>query len=271
MFKHGVVFSPCPEGEAAAPGDPRHTGDIQGHRDFLIKEYQLTREAFRQADKDVRSNFHPMNGDVALAIMDQPTTQALGGLVVIDHYVLSPEKLAQDIKAIAAQSGGQVILGEFGAPIPDIHGSLSPIEQAAWVNQALTQLAPLPELVGVNYWVNVGGSTQIWDISGAPRPAVSVLSSFFRPSQVRGLVTDQFSRPIAQAQVSSEDKTVYTNSQGQFTLPYLFSSPQLTVSAAGFADQTLTSVSPSLQVTLTRAKSNLWLDFLTLLHRLFKF
>ena len=63
-----------------------------------------------------------MNGDVAKLVMDKQTTASMDGIVVIDHYVATPEQLALDIRRIAEGSGGNVVLGEFGVPIPNIHG-----------------------------------------------------------------------------------------------------------------------------------------------------
>src|SRR5258708_15771982 len=104
-----------------------------------------------------------MNADVARAVMDQQTTQALDGIVVIDHYVLTPQQLADDVSAIAAQSGGQIVLGEFGAPIPDIQGQMTNEQQAEWIQQSMQMLSGVNKLIGVNYWVNKGGSTALWN------------------------------------------------------------------------------------------------------------
>lgn len=180
LFEDGDVFSGCPECENGGPGDPRRTGDVQGHRKFLIDEYQVTKAAFSQIGKKVASNYDSMNADVARAVMDKETTQALDGLVVIDHYVSSPEKLVSDIRDIAGQTGGRVVLGEFGVPIPDLNGKMTEQEQAAWLEKAFSQLIQMDEVAGVNYWVNVGGSTQLWDHTGKPREAVSVITTYYR-------------------------------------------------------------------------------------------
>jgi len=58
-----------------------------------------------------------MNADVARAVMDKPTTQALDGVVVIDHYVLTPEQLADDVASIANQSGGKIVPLENLVPL----------------------------------------------------------------------------------------------------------------------------------------------------------
>lgn len=179
LFESGDVFSACPECENGGPGDPRTTGDVTGHRQFLIDEYNVTTEAFKQLNKDVISNYLSMNADVAKLVMDKETTKAVGGIVTIDHYVASPAQMITDIRQIAKDSGGQIVIGEFGAPIPDLHGDMSESEQAAWINNVLTRLSKEKEVVGVSYWVNVGGSTELWDSKGKSRQAVAIVSSHY--------------------------------------------------------------------------------------------
>ena len=90
IFEDGDIFTSCTECENGGPGDPRATGDITGFRNFLIEEYQVTKDAFEKINKKVDSNFYSMNGDVAYLIMDKDTTEKLGGVVVMDHYVERP-------------------------------------------------------------------------------------------------------------------------------------------------------------------------------------
>ncbi len=237
LFQNGDVFTSCPECENGGPGDPRQTGDIAGHRQFLIDEYTAAQQLFRDMGKNVLANFFSMNGDVAKATMDKDTTTALGGIVTIDHYVSSPQKLVKDIQNLARQSGGQIILGEFGAPIPDIHGSMSGDQQAKWLDEAFQLLISTPELAGVNYWTNIGGSTQLWTEDYEPKKAVATVTSYFFPKTAHGLVFDVFGTPIKDAQISSSLKSVYSNSAGAFQLPYIDSSDPLSISASGHITQ----------------------------------
>lgn len=179
LFEDGDVFSPCPECENGGPGDPRSNGDVQGHRDFLIAETEISDKAFKRIQKSVQPNYASMNGDVAKLIMDPETTKKMGGIVVIDHYVKDPKQLAKDAILLAEQSGGNIILGEFGAPIPDINGEMTETEQKVWLEQTLQEIANTPEIVGVSYWTNFGGSTKIWNDDGSPREAVGVLRKFY--------------------------------------------------------------------------------------------
>lgn len=183
LFEDGDLFTPCPECENGGPGDPRLTNDIAGHRRFLIATHNAATQAFWEIGKKASVGYHSMNYDVALAIMDKQTTAALGGVVTVDHYVKSPTKLNEDITKIAKLSGGHVFLGEFGAPIPDIHGKLNEAEQAQWLEDSLILLKSNPNLVGISYWVSVGGSTELWDDEGNAKAGVTTLTKYYSQRQ----------------------------------------------------------------------------------------
>ncbi len=179
LFEDGDIFTPCPECENGGPGDPRHTRDILGYRNFLISENNTAKEAFSKIGKKVLSGYYSMNGDVARLIMDKQTTSALGGIVVVDHYVKTPKILIEDIKDYVKISGGKVILGEFGVPIPDINGDISEEEQAKWLEEAFIGFKQIPELIGVNYWVSYGGTTELWRANGQAKQAVDVIKKYY--------------------------------------------------------------------------------------------
>lgn len=190
LFKDGDIFVSCPECENGGPGDPRLTGDVEEYRKFLINEHEAVEKLFKKMGLDITTNLYSMNGDVALLVMDKETTSALGGVVTIDHYVETPQKMAQDTYNIIEQSGGKIVYGEIGAPILDIHNEMTAEKQAEWINGALYELAQNPDVIGINYWVNKGGSTQIWNDDNSPRSAVGVISRYFKPRVVSGKITD---------------------------------------------------------------------------------
>lgn len=237
IFADGDVFSACPECENGGPGDPRRTGDTQGHRDFLISEYKMTQDAFAAIGKNVGSNYNSMNGDVARLIMDKPTTQSLGGIVAIDHYVASPQVLARDIKEIAQSSGGKIILGEFGAPIPDIHGKMNEDEQAKWISDSLKLLSQLPELEGLNYWVGFGGSTMLWNSKAQPLQAAEILAAYFKPLTIKGQITDELFKPIAGANILTNNQTLTTDKSGNFALLLPGFESHINVTAHGYNEK----------------------------------
>ncbi len=238
LFQDGDAFSACPECENGGTGDPRQTGDVIGYRKFLIAEYGAMQGSFKKINKNVRANLFSMNGDVARLVMDKETTKALGGIVTIDHYVKTPEQLVKDIEAIAKNSGGKVILGEFGAPIPDIHGALSEAGQQQWIARALELLETSPDVEGVSYWLSVGGSTELWSSQGVPHQAVTTLTDYFKPNVVYGFVRDELGKSISGAQVRLDGKSVITDEHGHFALSYRLSeAEEMHISAPGYIGQ----------------------------------
>ncbi len=232
LFVDGDIFTACPECENGAIGDPRKTDDVAGFRAFMINEKKTVDGAFATINKKVITNYNSMNGDVARLVMDKATTSQMGGIISVDHYVGTPQRLVADLKSYAQQSGGKIILGEFGVPLPDIHGEMTEEQQAAWIQQLLTSLLDHPEVVGMNYWVDRGGSTLLWNDDGTPRKAVDVLRRFYKPSAVTGRVTTAWGNPISTATVSYFDKKIEVNSRGEFALPF---------SGAGQGDVTITA------------------------------
>ena len=271
LFADGDVFSACPECENGGPGDPRSTGDVAGHRQFLIQEYQITTAALKKIGKDVRSNFDSMNGDVARLIMDKETTAALGAVVTIDHYVASTDKLVKDIKDFAQKSGGQVVLGEFGAPIPDIHGQLSAEAQSKWVSDALEKITGIPELVGINYWTNQGSSTALWNLDGSPRPVVGVVTKYFIPVIVSGIIIDDFGNPIKDVKISTVRRSAMTDNLGIYSLPTLLIDKEVTVSAAGYKSVNipLKVLKLNTNIELSPIREDLFHRILKLIFRIF--
>lgn len=256
LFADGDIFTACTECENGGPGDPRQTGDISGHRQFLIDEYQIARNAFAQIGKNVATNYFPMNGDVASLVMDPATTQALGGIVVIDHYVQSPAELNDKVTQIAASSRGKVVLGEFGAPIPDLQGKMTDTQQSDWIKQSLIRLAQNPNLAGLNYWTAFGGSTSIFNDDGSPKPAVDVLEKYYTPSVLKGIVKNEAGQIISNASLAGMEKAVNTDGNGQFYVPYISTELEMGVSAQGYYPSAITNIHSTKPVTVVLKKQN---------------
>ncbi len=234
LFKDGDVFSACPECENGGPGDPRLLNDASGHSKFLIDEHFLASNAFLKIGKKVDTRYNSMNGDVANLVMTPKTTSELGGIVAVDHYVNTPQKLFDDVGKYASKSGGKVVLGEFGAPIPDINGEMSELEQAEWLGEAMNLLLESNDIVGMNYWVNTGGSTELWEANGTKKEAVNVLTRIFNPYSVNGTVVDVFGRSIKNATISSTNRAVKSDEKGHFILPSVTEETLLRVSGEDF-------------------------------------
>ena len=258
LFEDGDLFSSCPECENGGPGDPRHVGGVEEYRNFLVEQSDVVRQSFRKIGKDILPNLHSMNGDVASLVMDKETTKRLGGFVVVDHYVSTPEKLLSDVKEMAEKSGGKIILGEFGAPIPDIHGNMTETEQSAWIAKALDLLAKEKSVVGLNYWTSFGGSTKLWNDNGTERQAANVLRGHFMPSQYRSQVVTWFGVPVGFSSVSEDGKDpIITDKRGYFSLPMVENS-HLTITKAGFQEYR-TPIASDLKIKL---EPNSIFDFL---------
>jgi hypothetical protein len=259
LFADGDIFTACPECENGGPGDPRWTGDVKGFRQFMIDEYKATSRAFAEAGFKAAVNYNSMNGDVARLVMDKATTQAMGGLVVIDHYVKTPEKLAADVREIAESSGGRVVLGEFGVPIPDITGSMNQSQQAQWLESALSGLARLQVLSGVNYWVDTGGTTQLWTASGSALEGAKVLADYYNPPQLFMIVRNQLGQSLEGAKVVYRGRTFITGDAGQAIIPVSPDTGRISVTLEGYKkyDMLLGTNQATADVVLRKGSENL--------------
>ena len=256
IFADGDIFTACPECENGQIGDPRNTGDADGYRKFLIAEYQATKKAFGENHQLVPSNYNSMNADVARLIMDKTTTAALDGLVVIDHYVASGQKLATDIKEIADRSGGQVVLGEIGVPIPDIHGFMSEEQQAAWMDETMSQLTPLRQLSGLNYWVNVGGTTSLWEATGPAKKAAGIVKNYYSPQVLTLKVTNEANQKIDSAEVAYHGRIFYTDRQGTVTFPLDPHDNKMSVGVKDYKKSDLVMAEGQSEVEVVLVKTN---------------
>lgn len=262
IFQDGDAFSACPECENGGPGDPRSNGDIEGYRKFLIDEYAATQSSFEKLGKEVSSNFFSMNGDIARLVMDKGTTEKLGGMVTVDHYVKTPEVLASDAQDFISRSDGDLLLGEFGAPIPDINGDMTDEQQSVWLRDVLSRFTHIPRVFGMSYWTQTGSSTALWSEKGVPRAAVATLAEFFSPQVFYGIVRDELGAPIAGAQVSSgTDFSTATNGEGYFELRVPSSregSALLSVSAQSFLSQEIPGETTQMSIVLPREEETWW-------------
>lgn len=234
LFQDGDIFTSCPECENGGPGDPRFIGDVEEYRSFLIGEYGITKKAFEEIHKNVKANYYSMNGDVAKLVMDKETTTALDGIVTIDHYVSSVDKFINDINEYAQMSGGKVVLGEWGAPIPDIHGDMTQAEQAEWIDKAMEKILYQTDIEGMNYWTHEGSSTALWSNEDEPRKAVGIISKYYNPRRVSGEIKDTKGNIIENVELKTT-KNTQTITHGTYTVPLLYAE-QLTFKKDGYKD-----------------------------------
>ena len=273
LFSDGDIFTSCPECENGIFGDPRNTGRTGEYRSFLISEYQAVLQTFSEIGKKVSANYYSANADVARLVFDPATATALDGIVVIDHYVESSEKLCADVSGLAQSSQAQIVLGEFGAPIPDIHGGYSPQKQADWIDASLKCLLDIPAVAGINYWTGVGGSTALWEGNGTPRPGAAILKKYYSPDTLSGIVHDELGRPVSTASVYYHGRKVSSLADGRFSLPFYSDDRALSASAAGYHDQllTITDNSNSAEIVLVKTKENIIFKLRKLTKRILEF
>ena len=237
LFEDGDIFTSCTECENGVLGDPRETKDVDGFREFLIREYEISKAAFEKTGIKVTSGYYSMNADVAWLVMDKETTKALGGIVVIDHYVKDPEKLASDVNKLAQKSEGEVVLGEIGVPVPDIHGVMTDEMQARWIEAAFSALSKESKLKGVNYWVSFSGTTAIWNADGSEKPVVSVIKSYFLPDTLSGIVVNKLGRPVKNSLVIADAKSTHTDDKGMFRITSNPTLERIVVNASSYKDK----------------------------------
>ncbi len=214
LFVTGDIFSPCPECENGGPGDPRSTRDAEGYRSFLIAERAISLKGFNTLGKSL-TVYMSMNGDIARDIITPKTQKELGGTVLIDHYVDTPEHFGKDITSISRAQNGKIGIGEFGAPIPDLQGKMTQEQQAHFIRKLLYEMYLQRETIPVvNYWTLQGGSTAIVSDLGEPRTAYFALQSYFRAPSVHGLIYNSLGEPLGGASVSVASTTLSIASGG---------------------------------------------------------
>ena len=272
LFEEGDVFTPCTECENGALGDPRETNNLKEYREFLIKTYDVSIDAFDKISKKVKVGFYSMNADVARLVMDKMTTKKLGDVVVIDHYVKDPEKLALDVEEISELSGGKVVLGEFGAPVPDIHGEMNEEEQSEWIGKVLNHLSKVPSLIGVNYWVSFGGTTAIWNNDGSEKPSVSILRGYYSPDVLRGKLLNALGNPVKKALIIVDSKKTTSNENGEFEILISPSSKMIVIDAYGYREEIreIVEVENIKEIVLEKKRENLLFKFQKFIYEIFK-
>lgn len=224
LFADGDSFTPSPEAENGGPFNQVEPNEYGTFRKYLIDEYSTAKDAFAKINKTVATNWLSMNGGLAKRMLDKPTIEAIGGVVTIDHYIKTKEEMASYINYFQKNFGAKVVLGEFGAPIPDINGSMDETGQAAFVSSLLdTMFQQGATVPAVNYWVLYDSSTALVNANFVARPVVAELQKYFQPGVVRGKVTDRSGKPAATVVIATTDSVAKTTTSAtgeyQLTLP----------------------------------------------------
>lgn len=221
LFLDGDIFTPSPEAENGGPFNQVEKDEHPGFRAYLISQYENAQKAFDQIDKNVHLNWMSMNGGFAKRMFDQPTIDGMDKVVSLDHYIKTSPEMDEYINYFADTFGAKVVLGEFGAPIPDINGSMTESKQADFTDELLYELYKNKDkVIGLNYWTLYDGSTALFNPDKSPRKVVEVMRNYFKPTLVEGRVINDVDEVIEGALVETEDKIsqASTDKNGNFKL-----------------------------------------------------
>ncbi len=193
LFQDGDIFTPIPEPENGGPGDPRGSQDkTDSFNTMLVSSYNNCVTAFQKINKQVNCGYFSTNGDIAKDILTPSTVAQMGNIIVIDHYVDSPEGMQEEINALSQKfPQAKIVLGEFGAPIPDINGEMTESQQSNFIAKLLDVFyANRTKILGINYWTLAGGSTSLLRDDNSEKEAFTTIANYFFPSQLQGIVKD---------------------------------------------------------------------------------
>jgi hypothetical protein len=238
LFADNDIFTAAPEAENGGPFKQVDPANFQRYRTFLVTESAQTKAGFLAIHKHVTTNWDSMNGGLAMRMLDRPTVDQLGNSITIDHYVADPAGMGSFIDYLVHKFGSQVVVGEWGAPIPDINGAMTYQQQASFSRQLLQQMALRSKNVkGINYWTLSDGSTAIVDRNMKALPAFDVISSYYRPAVIKGTVKNIKNKPVANATVKvNNDFVAKTDRYGNFAMLVPSGDTTITVSAKGYTN-----------------------------------
>lgn len=236
LFEDGDIITPIPEPENGVLGDPRQTGRVAEFNQFLVDSFNNCQAAVKKINKNVKCGYFSTNGDIANLILTRQVIDKIGGVIVVDHYVRTPERLVSDIEKYHQKFEVPVVLGEFGAPIPDLQGVMTEKQQADYIDRVLAGIYRQKDFVeGMNYWVLSGGSTTLLNDDQSPRQVVEVLKKYFRPITISGQITDPLGGRVRDYQVSTDDGVWNLKAEDSFSVSVPVGKVGLKFEKSGFA------------------------------------
>jgi hypothetical protein len=256
FFKDGDIFTPAPEPEAGKLiGDPRNSDNQkQEYLNFLVDSYNNCVKSFSQIDVKVACGFFSTNGDIAKDILTPDVVSKIGNVVVVDHYVSDPNTLVQDLEFLHNKFNTKIMLGEFGAPIPDLNGEMTEDQQAAYVSTVLKGLAMDQGFIeGVNYWTLTNSSTALYNNDFTPRKAVDVIKNYYSPATVQGTVSNNHGQSLEGVTVKTDTtgEPAVTDKSGNFSVAVPAGQTQLLIDSESYTSLS-TSVSASAGQQISR-------------------
>lgn len=232
LFKDGDIFTGAPEAENGGPFGQVNQNNYAAYRQFLIDQNNIEQRAFTKIHKQVTTNWFSMNGDVARTMYDKPTLNKIGNVVTVDHYISDPKQMSDIITYFKTNYNSNFMLGEFGAPIPDINGSMTEEQQADFVDKVFQELYQKRDsVVGINYWDLSDGSTALMNPDQTPRKVTEVIRKYFNPPVVMGKVTNQYNKAIANNTIKTDDHgfVTTTDANGNYSFPTTANDIKLTI------------------------------------------
>lgn len=243
LFKNGDIFTLAPEAENGGPFDQVEIDEHQAFRMFLIEQYKVCRSAFKSIDKNVTCNWFSMNGGLAKRSLNQQTIDQIGGVVTIDHYIKDATEMGEFIDYFYNNFGAKVVIGEYGAPIPQINGDMTPQEQADFVHALLEQIYQRKDKIeGHSYWVLYDGSTRLINYDYSPRPVLNVLKEYFTSTAlIEGQVLNTLGKPLENTNIYSQQGTLLakTDNKGKYSFSVYPHLDTLTLKKSGYQSKSL--------------------------------
>ena len=239
LFEPGDILTPAPEPEHGIINNI-WTSSVKrsAFQAFVIGSFQHCQAAMARVKKSVQCGYTSFNLDVAKAIINADVVKKTGGVIGVDHYVKSATQFGYDIALLYEMYQAPVVIGEFGAPIPDIHGALTDQEQATLVNDLLEQLyIHKAQVSAVNYWVLAGGSTALLTERNELKPAARVVKQYFIPGVATLHIANTLGQPLANVIVKTADGAYNSipDAKGNITLVFPGNKDTtLTVQAPGY-------------------------------------
>ena len=219
LFEDGDIFDPCPECENA--GFWKQPDDNAKYNEFIQNQRIVLKNSFNKINKKVYTNIFSIIGGRAKEVLDKKTLDALDNVVTIDHYIKNPSSMTEYINYFSKNFQTKVLVGEFGAPIPDINGSMDEEQQALFINEVLRELYKnKTDVLGINYNVLSLGTTKLLNDDGTERQAVDVVKNYFIPGVVKGTVTNTLGDLLKNIPVRTSDvlNSTATGRQGHYTI-----------------------------------------------------
>jgi hypothetical protein len=237
LFVDGDIFTSAPEAENGAYFKNNVFSRQTEFRSFLVSSNTNAQEAFKGINKQVITHWSSLSGGVAKGVLDTESIGGLQGTVTIDHYVKDPREMAEFVHHFADTYKARVVFGEFGAPIPDLNGSMSELEQAAFVQKLLRSLyQDRTSIEGVNYWTLSDSSTEIVTQSGDFRSVAEVLKNYYQPGFLYGTIRNSAGDLLENVRVTDQTQQTLGISlgDGDYAFPYPAGMSELVFEGDGY-------------------------------------